>query len=344
MRLGIIFGSKGTEREVSLVSASNIIKNLNKEKYDISLIYLDKSNNWFLVKDFKVSKLGDEVGSIEPLNDVISYLKSFDVVFPVLHGKFGEDGTIQGMLELLGIPYVGCGILASSIALDKVYTKILLSNHLNVVEDIVIKKENNKLYLYDKGKKTAEASINEIDLLIKDTFNYPVFVKPSRFGSSIGVKKVNDTTKLKEAIDDALCYDNEILIERLVVGRELECAILNGKALSVGEVKSAEEFYSFDAKYKNDESKTIIPANIDNDIYLKIKSCAEDAFSIINGRGLARVDFFLENETNKLYINEINTMPGFTEISMYPMLVKASGIKYDELLDILIENAKTDLN
>jgi len=344
LRLGIIFGSKSTESDVSMVSASNIIKNLNKEKYNISLLYLDKANDWFLVKDFKVAKLGDKVGTIERLDDVIGFLKNLDVVFPVLHGKFGEDGTIQGMLELLGVPYVGCGILASSIALDKIYTKILLSNHLNVVEDIVIKKEDKELYLFDKGKKITITSIDDIDLLIKETFNYPVFVKPSRFGSSVGVKKVNAGCELKDAIADSLNYDNEILIERMVVGRELECAILNGKALSVGEVKSAEEFYSFDAKYKNDESRTIIPANIDNDIYLKIKKCAEDAFSIINGRGLARVDFFLENGTNKLYINEINTMPGFTEISMYPMLARASGIKYDELLDKLIESAKNDLD
>lgn len=344
MKLGVIFGSKSLEHDVSIVSASSIINNLNKEKYEIFPIYLDKDNNWYEVKHMDIKRVGDLPDNIISITNPIKYLKELDVIFPVLHGKYGEDGTIQGMLQLLNIPYIGCGIMASSVCLDKLYTKTLLSNHLPVVNDIAIYIKDGTFYRWNKGILEEKLDFAKIDKLIKDSFGYPVFIKPSRYGSSVGVQKTLNKEELIKGLNSASKYDSEILIEKSIVGRELECAILNGKALAVGEVISAENFYSYDAKYKNEDSLTIIPAKIKKDIELEIKKMAESAFSIINGKGLARIDFFLEDKTNQLFINEINTMPGFTNISMYPKLAQEANISYEELLDILITDAKKESN
>lgn len=334
IKLGVIYGGKSTEHDISEMSAKSVIENLNKEKYEVHEIYINKYGKWFENKN----------GQIEEIYNLLWTLKELDVVFPVLHGKYGEDGTIQGMLEMLGIPYVGCGVLASAIGMDKAYTKIIFERAgIPQTKYIYIRKRENGYYMVNDNFEEEELKIEKITSKLK----FPMFVKPSNSGSSVGVKKVITIEELKSAIENAQQYDNKILIEEEIVGKEVECAILEDEKINVstvGEIKSAEEYYSFDAKYNIPESKTIIPAEIANDEAQRIKELAIKAFKAIDGKGLARVDFFIENETNKIYINEINTMPGFTQISMYPKLFENIGIGYTELLDKLIENAcKIDL-
>ncbi len=334
IKLGVIYGGKSTEHDISEMSAKSVIENLNKEKYEVHEIYINKYGKWFENKN----------GQIEEIYNLLWTLKELDVVFPVLHGKYGEDGTIQGMLEMLGIPYVGCGVLASAIGMDKAYTKIIFERAgIPQTKYIYIRKRENGYYMVNDNFEEEELKIEKITSKLK----FPMFVKPSNSGSSVGVKKVTTIEELKSAIENSQQYDNKILIEEEIVGKEVECAILEDEKINVstvGEIKSAEEYYSFDAKYNIPESKTIIPAEIANDEAQRIKELAIKAFKAIDGKGLARVDFFIENETNKIYINEINTMPGFTQISMYPKLFENIGIGYTELLDKLIENAcKIDL-
>ena len=329
IKLGIVYGGVSTEHDISVMSAKSVIENLDKEKYEIHEIYINKYGKWYEVID-------DEK---EEIYNLIWTLKKLDVVFPVLHGLGGEDGTIQGMLEMLKVPYVGCKVLASSVGMDKVYTKIIFEKAgIPEAPYVYIKKKENGYIIVNENFEEEEFKIESITKKL----NYPMFVKPSNSGSSVGVKKATNNEELKMAIENAGQYDNKILIEQGTNAREVECAILDGtevKASTVGEIMSAEEFYSFDAKYNIPESKTIIPADISKEKIEQIQKLAIRAFKAIDGSGLARVDFFIEKDTNKIYIKEINTMPGFTKISMYPKLFEAVGIKYSELLDKLIANA-----
>ena len=326
--IGIIYGGISTEHEVSIMSAKSVISNLNKEKYKIKELYINKYGKWFEIID----------GKKEEIYNLIWVLKDLDIAFPVLHGIGGEDGTIQGMLEILGIPYVGCGVFASSVGMDKIYTKILFEKaEIPQTPYVYVKNIKDNYVIIDEKFDEEEFEIKKIT----DKIKFPMFVKPSNSGSSVGVKKTTNIEELKLAIENAGHYDNKILIEQGIDGKEVECAVLDvGEpiASTVGEIQSAEEFYSYDAKYNNSESKTIIPAKIEKKQIEEIKRLAIKAFKTIDGRHLSRVDFFIEKETNKIYINEINTMPGFTQISMYPKLFEAVGIKYSELLDKLIEN------
>lgn len=341
-RLGVIFGGMSTENEVSVQSAFSILQNLDKEKYDIFPIYIEKDGNWYEYKgNFEKVEFGGTLKDIYKIPYVMKYLKELDVVFPVLHGLYGEDGTIQGLLELLKIPYVGCGVLASSIGMDKVYTKIIFEKvGINQAKYEFVKKVNKDYVYVDKQFQEKQMELKEIVELISENLKFPVFVKPSRSGSSVGVKKAKDKKELSENIEYASRFDSKILIEEGIIGKEVECAVL-GKdevmASRVGEIKSAEEFYSFDAKYINEESKTQIPANISAEKEDEIRKLAIKAFKAIDGKGLSRVDFFVEDETQKVYINEINTLPGFTSISMYPKMMEASGVPVKKLLDSLIE-------
>ncbi len=332
IKLGIVYGGVSTEHDISVMSAKSVIENLDKEKYEIHEIYINKYGKWYEVID-------DEK---EEIYNLIWTLKKLDVVFPVLHGLGGEDGTIQGMLEMLQVPYVGCKVLASSVGMDKVYTKIIFEKAgISEAPYVYIKKKENGYIIVNENFKEEEFKVESITKKL----NYPMFVKPSNSGSSVGVKKATNNEELKMAIENAGQYDNKILIEQGINAREVECAILDGtevKASTVGEIMSAEEFYSFDAKYNIPESKTIIPADISKEQIEQIQKLAIRAFKAIDGSGLARVDFFIEKDTNKIYINEINTMPGFTKISMYPKLFESVGIKYSELLDKLIANAIKD--
>ena len=329
VKLGVIYGGISTEHDVSEMSAKSVIENLDKEKYEIHEIYINKYGKWYEIKN----------GEQEEIYNLIWTLKELDVVFPVLHGIGGEDGTIQGMLEMLKVPYVGCGVLASSVGMDKVYTKIIFERaRIPQAPYFYVRKRDNQYVIVKENFYEEEFKIEEITKMIK----FPMFVKPSNSGSSVGVKKATNKEELKMAIENAVQYDEKVLVEQGINAREVECAILDGKeiqASTVGEILSAEDFYSFDAKYNIPESKTVIPAEIKKEQIKQIQELAIKAFKAIDGKGLARVDFFVENETNKIYINEINTMPGFTNISMYPKLFEAIGIKYSELLDKLISNA-----
>lgn len=328
IKLGIIYGGTSTEHDVSEMSAKSVIQNLDTSKYEIRELYINRYGKWFE---------GSE-GNREEIYNLIWTLKELDVVFPVLHGLGGEDGTIQGMLEMLQIPYVGCGVLASSVGMDKVYTKTIFEKAGFKQAPYVYIKKQQEYKIIDNEFNEEEFKIEGITQKLK----FPMFVKPSNSGSSVGVKKATNVEELKQAIENAGQYDNKILIEQGIQGKEVECAILDDNeviASTVGEIISAEDFYSFDAKYNIPESKTIIPAEITDVQIDEIRKLATKAFKTIDGKGLSRVDFFVENETNEIYINEINTMPGFTQISMYPKLFEAVGISYTELLDKLIQNA-----
>ena len=326
IKVAVIYGGMSTEHDVSVVSAKNDIENIKAGKDDSYKIEIAKNGEW--------------LNNGKKIKNVVEILQKMDVVFPVLHGLYGEDGTIQGMLEMLKVPYVGCKVLASSVCMDKVYTKYILKNaKINQAKFVYIKNENTYV---DDDLEEMDLQNDEIIDVVNKKLGFPVFVKPSNSGSSVGVTKANNGEELVRAIQTASQYDKKILIEKAIVGKEVECAVLGNdevKASTVGEIISAEDFYTYDAKYNNSESKTVIPALIPKKIIEEIRRCAIKAFKAVDGSGLARVDFFVEKDTNKVFLNEINTMPGFTEISMYPKLWEASGISYSELLDELIKLA-----
>ena len=342
MKLGVLFGGASSEHEVSVASACSVVGSLDKDKYKIYPVYITKSGDWYYVlEDMPKNFFGWLPKRKKRIKNVFKFLSSMNCVIPVIHGKNGEDGAIQGMMQMLNIPYVGCGILTSSICIDKVFTKYVLKHAgINVAPDLYIKCDNNKFYLVSDSFDYKELSVLEIDKLIQNKLNYPVFVKPARMGSSVGVCKASDLNELIDALYNAKNLDDKILIEKAINGRELECAILGNTASALGEIKSADVFYSYDAKYKNEESKTIIPADIDQNIMDSIRDIALKICQVVEIDTLSRIDFFLEDNTNKIYLNEINTLPGFTDISMYPKLIEYGGISYTELLDRLIDLAK----
>ena len=343
LKLGVIFGGMSTENEVSCVSGISVIKHLNKEKYEINPIYIDKSGNWFKLKIEDIAKEGEELENRETISNIIEYIKEMDVIFPVLHGLYGEDGTIQGLFKLLKVPYVGCGVLASSVGMDKAYTKVIFDKaNINQTKYVYIRKYNEDYIYVDEKFDEQIISLDEISKIVIDKLKFPMFIKPSNSGSSVGINKAHNIQELKSAIEEAAKYDNKILVEEGIIGREVECAVLGNEDVissCVGEIKSADEFYSYDAKYNNEESKTLIPAEISKEKSEEIQKLAIKAFKAIDGKGLSRVDFFIEGKTEKVYINEINTLPGFTSISMYPKLFEQVGIGYTELLDKLVELA-----
>ena len=334
LKLAVIFGGMSTEHEISCISGASVIKSLNKDKYDICSIYIDKDGRWFEV-------LNIEENEKRIINNIIEFLKNFDIVFPVLHGLYGEDGTIQGLFELLKIPYVGCGVLSSSIGMDKVYSKIIFEKaQINQSNYIYVKKYNDKYIYISNNFDEKILELKDILNICEENLKYPMFVKPSNSGSSVGINMASNKEKLKDAIMEAGKFDKKILIEQGIKGKEVECAVLGNEEIitsCVGEIKVFDKFYSYDAKYNSQESEILIPANISEEKSNEIKVLAEKAFKAIDGRGFARVDFFVEDNTDKVYINEINTMPGFTNISMYPKLFDKSGIKYESLLDKMIE-------
>ena len=346
IKIGVILGGMSTENEVSIISGSSVIEHLNKEKYDINPIYISKDGDWFKVKLEDIQKKdnnGNFVTKFKIMN-VMEYLKNMDIIFPVLHGLYGEDGSMQGLFELLKIPYVGCKVLASSLGMDKVYTKIIFKKAgLNVADSMYIRKNNDKYIYIDEKFDETILDIDEISKIAEKKLKYPIFVKPSNQGSSVGINKAHNKKELQKAIIEASKFDRKILLEETIIGREVECAVLGNEEVitsCVGEIKAADEFYSYDAKYRNDKSKTIIPANISDELSKKIRESAVKAFKAIDGKGLSRVDFFIQDETQKIFINEVNTLPGFTSISMYPKLFEASGISYSDLLDKAINLAK----
>lgn len=347
LKLCVIFGGMSTEHYVSITSGTSVIKNLNKEKYEIYPIYIAKDGKWYeytkKVAEIDILPVGEEIEEKVLISNPIEYLQECDVVFPVLHGLYGEDGTVQGMLEMLQKPYIGCKVLSSSICMDKAYAKIVFEKaNINQAKYICVKKENEKYKYVDSNFNEEECTLEKIADIVEEKLSYPVFVKPSNSGSSVGIKKAHNKEELVDSVKYAGEFDKKILIEENINGREVECAVLgneDAKASCVGEILPAEDFYTFDAKYKNAESRVVMPAEIPESISDEIRKTAVKAFKAADCTGLSRVDFFIENDTNRVIINEINTLPGFTQISMYPKLWETMGLKYSELLDKLIELA-----
>jgi D-alanine-D-alanine ligase len=346
IRVGVIFGGRSGEHEVSLRSAESVINAMDKTKYEVVPIGITHEGKWLVAGDAKAllpqtvmaSENPQQVAIIgDPTKKGLMQLdgagqslkgKKLDVIFPVLHGTFGEDGTIQGLFEMASVPYVGCGVLASATGMDKVVMKQLFAHAGLAVCD------------YQWFLRSAwEASPDKILKKISSALGYPVFVKPANLGSSVGVSKADDKKELAEAINDAARYDRRIIVEKAVIGREIEVSILgndNPVASLPGEVITGHEFYDYEDKYIDNTSRTEIPAKLPKKIIERIQRDAVRAFQAVDGSGLARVDFFVERGTNQVIINEINTLPGFTSISMYPKMWEASGIPYSELIDRLI--------
>lgn len=340
----VLFGGNSSEHDVSCVSAQTVIKNIDIDTYDVILVGITKEGKWVFVDSinaiadgtWRESKVGAAISPDTTKKELLLFKdgtyesKKIDVVFPVLHGLNGEDGTVQGLLELAKIPYVGCGVLASAVSMDKVYTKAIVEK-LGIRQAAFV---DVRLEMLDD----MEEAIMEIE----DQLDYPVFVKPSCAGSSQGVSKAHNKEELEAALKLAAQHDRKILVEETIVGREIECAILGGrdvKASGVGEILAAAEFYDFDAKYNNAESRTVVDPDFPADVVEEVRDAAVKIFKAVDGFGLSRVDFFVTKKGNKVVFNEINTLPGFTAISMYPMLWKARGIETDKLVNQLIELA-----
>lgn len=347
LKVGVLFGGMSTEHDVSIVSGTSVIKNLNKEKYEVFPIYINQRGKWFEyakpLEEIQVLSVGEKVTELNEIQNPIDYIKKMDIVFPVLHGLYGEDGTVQGMLELLDKKYVGCKVLSSSVCMDKVYAKVIFEKaNIDQAKYVYVRQhETEYIYVHDDFEE-EKCSIDKICNIVEEKLKFPVFVKPSNSGSSVGINKSHSKEELAKHITYASQFDKKILIEQNINGREVECAVLGNEeveASCVGEILPAEEFYTFDAKYKNVASRVVMPANLPEELSKEIQKLAIKAFKAADGSGLARVDFFIENGTNRIIINEINTMPGFTQISMYPKLWEQMGISYTQLLEQLIELA-----
>ncbi len=320
MKLAVIFGGTSTEHDVSIVSGTSVISNLDKSKYEILPIYVDRDGTWYEytkdIEKIEPLQIDEKIEELKKIDNILEVLKKQDVIFPVLHGANGEDGTIQGLFEMIKKPYVGCKVLASAVCMDKVYTKIILDKAgIEQAKSEYIRKFQDEYIYIDKSFNEKKCDLEEICKIIETNLNYPMFIKPSNSGSSVGISKAKDRKELKTAIEYASKFDKKILVEQEIKGHEVECAVLGNQeviASYVGEIKSADEFYSFDAKYKNQESRTFIPADIPNEKQEEIRKIAIKAFKAVDGKGLSRVDFFVEKDTNKIYLNEINTLPGFT--------------------------------
>lgn len=337
LKVAVVFGGTNTEHEVSIVSARSIMQHLDPKKYSVLPVIITKDNHWLSTKHLtsgkKAIKLAADTKSLtkkEPQQ--ITSNHQIDVVFPVLHGPFGEDGTVQGLLELMHIPYVGCGVLSSALCMDKVVQKQLCRAQQIPTPDYI--EVTNHNWLSNKSKIITDVDKN---------LGYPCFVKPANQGSSVGVEKALNDKQLSKSINQALTLDTKVIVEQAIRNvREIECSVLGNhdpKASVLGEIIPSNDFYNYDAKYIDGRSTELIPAKIPQKIAHKIQQTAINAFKLLNCSGLARVDFLVEKGTNKYFLNELNTMPGFTSISMYPKLWQASGISYSQLLDKLIDLA-----
>jgi D-alanine-D-alanine ligase len=358
LRVGVLFGGRSGEHEVSLRSAASIIDAMDKSRYEVASIGITKEGRWLAAGEAErllggtyrplpradagepADTIRSEAGVLEhglPMvlapdpsqRDAAS--QPLDVIFPILHGTFGEDGTVQGLLELAGIAYVGGGVLASAAGMDKDVMKRLFRDHgVPVVPWL--------LFL----RAEIEAHPRRLVAAVEARFRYPVFIKPANLGSSVGITKVHGRRELRPALELAATFDRKVLVERGVEGRELECSVLGNddpQASVPGEIIPLHEFYDYAAKYLDEGSELIIPAKLTAAQARRVRELAVAAFRAIDCSGMARVDFFLERKTGRIYVNEINTIPGFTSISMFPKLWEASGLPYPKLIDRLIELA-----
>lgn len=332
IKVAVIFGGRSGEHEVSLVSATSVIKALNQqsEKYEVVEIGITKDGQWFTGENCLESFKKNSQQNLEQVNfSTNPEQQKIDIFFPVLHGPFGEDGTIQGLFEMLQIPYVGCGVLASSTAMDKLQCKaIWKSAGLSVVPGMGF------------SRKSWETESEEIIAAVLKEIGLPCFVKPANMGSSVGVSKAKTEDELKKAVNEAAKYDRRILVEKAINAREIECAILGNEepiASPLGEVIVGGEFYDFYDKYVNGVSMTEVPAQLDEETAKKLREISIKAYKLLDCSGLSRVDSFVDKDSGEIYLNEINTMPGFTSISMYPKMMAALDIGYEELVNRLIQ-------
>jgi len=371
--VGVIFGGRSGEHEVSLVSATSVIKEMPKDKYSVKEIGISKDGKWYageaaasgakgsgakgsgakgseaegsgagLVEKFKSGGLGEGLSGLTPVS-FEEALRGCDIAFPVLHGPFGEDGTIQGLFEMMGIAYVGCGVLASSACMDKIVCKDVLNQAgIKIVPYVNFLRSEWTA----GGKAVSKDAAAKIIERIEKEIGYPCFVKPSNMGSSVGISKVKvrdgreGGPSLKAAIDLAAKFDSRILVEKSVNAREIECAVLGNEealAAELGEILVGGEFYDYNDKYVDGKSKTVIPIpDLSDDVKANIQEMCLRAYKAMDCSGLARADCFLDRDTGEVYLNEINTLPGFTSISMYPKMWQASGVSYPELIDRLIQ-------
>jgi len=346
IRVAVLYGGQSGEHEVSLLSARSVISAMDPEKYEIIPVGISKTGEWLsgessvkLLSNGDNKNISNKLTVLSEQTAVVDARKSFlsafgqevDVIFPILHGPNGEDGSIQGLLQLANKPYVGAGILASAVGMDKIFMKRLFA-------EAGLPQADFKGFLRRDIEQKLEMVLDEIE----GRFGYPCFVKPANLGSSVGISKAHNREELVDALHLACRYDRKIIVEESINGREIEVAVLGNEdpIVSVaGEIIAGNEFYDYEAKYTDGNSQLIIPAPISEQEEKLIQELAIKAFQAIDGAGLARVDFFIERETGKIYINEINTMPGFTAYSMYPLLWQHSGISYPELIDRLIQLA-----
>lgn len=344
--VAILFGGQSSEHEISCISAITIMEHMDRELYDLILIGIRKDGRWLRVDSIEAVRDGSwrdgtvtavispdrEQHGVIFLEDGKVSVTRLDFVFPALHGLYGEDGTVQGLLTLAGIPYVGCGVLSSAVSMDKLYTKLIVDT-LGIRQAAYVPVMRHELSRMEQAVAKVEQRLS-----------YPVFVKPANAGSSQGVSKANNREELEAALQEAAKHDRKILVEETIVGREIECAVLGDEkevqASGLGEILAADEFYSYEAKYYNAESKTVIGPKLPDGVTEKIREAAKQIFRAVDGFGLSRVDFFFDTEKQELVFNEINTLPGFTAISMYPTLWEAEGLSKKELIKKLLAMAE----
>ena len=346
LRIGVLFGGRSTEHEVSILSAQSIIAAMDPDRFEAVPLYIDKHGRWLVGGSLK-RLLSDDAArkyvylppdptqrSLVPAQDGLgpsALLPPLDVVFPVFHGLNGEDGTIQGVLELANIPYVGAGVLGSALGLDKIYMKrAFAAVGLPIVDYLAITRR--------KYEQDPDAFIT----LVEERIGYPCFSKFANSGSSVGTSKAHDRAELAQGLRLAAIFDRKLLVERALDARELEVSVLGNdepQASVVGEVVPAHEFYDYEAKYLDEGSRLLIPAPIEAGVAENVRHLALEAFRAVDAAGLARVDFFMERATGRVVLNELNTIPGFTRISMYPKLWEASGLSYPKLIERLVELA-----
>lgn len=340
MKVAVLFGGKSGEHTVSCISAASVLSAIRTEKYDILKIGITREGEWFLteasleeIRSGAWENLSNKKAILSPdtahkgflvwEEDGIKTLP-VDVIFPVMHGDYCEDGCLQGLCELAGIPYVGCGVCASSVGMDKEMAKtVFAAVGIPVAKGITVEK---------KDRAIVKEKVQEL-------FSYPVFIKPANAGSSLGASKVIAQEELEDALEEAFRYDSKVLIEEYIEAREIECAVLGNdapEASVLGEIVPSADFYDYDAKYVDGTSKLLIPAPLSEEETRQIREYAVRAFQSVGAKGLSRVDFFKDKNTGRVVINEINTLPGFTDISMYPKLWQASGLSYSDLIDRLI--------
>jgi D-alanine-D-alanine ligase len=372
LRVGIIFGGRSAEHEVSLISAKAVINAINPEKYDVALIGITREGRWISLGDaaltdgnkpdpqalmapfagingsvpasIQTALLPDPSATKRGLAEIseaggsasLQFGMPVDVIFPVLHGPYGEDGTMQGLLELANVPYVGCGVLASAVGMDKVTAREVFKQHgLPVLEYFALKRKN-----WEKDPETRENLLDSIEAQM----GYPCFVKPVNMGSSVGISKARHRQELAQALDTACHYDRKIMVEKALNPRELEIAVLGNdepQASVVGEIHISQKssFYSYTAKYQDNEVGFTVPADISPELSDRLRALAIKAYEALDCAGLTRVDFFQDRDTGEIYLNEVNTIPGFTPVSMYPMMWEKTGLSYPDLVDRLIELA-----